>query len=87
MTTDEAREKLATEKRTGRILPPEQYLECIKALLPNHAKRAWQLAYNECRVADGCGQRVAADRALQACAKKAAEVFDVGNAQGWRTKR
>ena len=84
MNSTEAQEKLNAEKRTGVIMPPAEYLECIKALLPNHAKRAWQLAYNECRVTDGCGQRVAADRALQACAKKVAETFKVGNAQGWR---
>lgn len=86
MTTEEARDKLESEKRTGVILPPADYLECIKALLPNHAKRAWQLAYNECRTKDGNGQRAAADRALQACANEAAKVYQVGNAQHWRAR-
>ena len=82
MTKAQATEKLDADKK-GAHLTGEEYAAAIEATLPSHARRKWRLAFLACRD-EGSGMRASSDRALQRCQRESADVYRVGNAQGWR---
>lgn len=82
MTKKQAAEQLAADK-AGQHLDGPAYAACVEAMLPNHARRKWRLAFFACRD-EGSGFRASADRAIERCKRDAAAVFAVGNGQGWR---
>jgi len=83
----EALAKLAAETTESK-LSDQEYAASVDAALPSHARRKWRIAYFASRDPrkGAMGVRPAVDAGLRACAAEAAEVYQVGNRQHWRTR-
>jgi hypothetical protein len=87
VTRTEALAKLAAETTEAR-LTDQEYAEAVESALPSRVREKWRLAYFAAHDPrkGGMGMRPAVDAGLRACAAEAAEVYAVGNGQGWRAR-